>query len=109
MICLYFHFNDFFIHCFFLIGLRGTTADVVIMEEAAYINPQVFYQVIVPLMGVGGTAILGISTPDNEFNYYSNLVDLKDNYGENIFLCIRVRFIFITTLKLITVTSLYLL
>ena len=53
------------------VGLRGCTADVIILEEAAHMNPDVFRQVVVPLMGVGGTAILAISTPDDEFNYYS--------------------------------------
>jgi len=46
---------------------------------------KVFYDVIVPLMEVVGTATICISTPQDEFNFYSELVDLKDDQGRHIF------------------------
>lgn len=58
-------------------GLRGCTADVVILEEAAFIKEQIFWQIVTPLMGVKDTAVLAISTPDDEFNYYSELVNMN--------------------------------
>lgn len=45
----------------------------------------VFYEVIVPLMEVDGTATICISTPLDQFNFYSELTDLKDNKGRNVF------------------------
>jgi hypothetical protein len=57
-------------------GLRGCTADVVILEEAAHMDKQVFFQVVVPLLGVKHTAVLAISTPDDEYNYYTQLLEL---------------------------------
>lgn len=49
-----------------VLGLRGCTADIVIMEEAAHMNPEVFRVVVSPLMGVNHTAVIAISTPDDE-------------------------------------------
>jgi hypothetical protein len=60
------------------------------MEEAAHLNPQLFHQVIVPLMTVDHTALLAISSPGDEHNYYSILQDLKNQHGEPLFLNIRI-------------------
>lgn len=38
-------------------------------------NPGVFYEVVVPLLTVRFTSVLAISTPDDEFNYYSELIE----------------------------------
>ena len=44
-----------------------------------------------PLLGVSGTALLGISTPLDETNLYSELVASKDpTTGENLFRTIEV-------------------
>lgn len=67
-----------------VIGLRGCTADVVILEEAAHMDKQVFFTVVVPLLGVKHTAVLAISTPDDEFNYYTQLLEL------GLFRCIKI-------------------
>lgn len=72
------------------IGLRGATADVVILEEAAFMDKQVFFQVCVPLLGVNHTALLAISTPDDEFNFYSELFDLKRPDGKSMFKMIKI-------------------
>lgn len=45
----------------------------------------VFYEVIVPLMEVEGTATICISTPLDGFNFYSELTELKDDKGRHIF------------------------
>jgi hypothetical protein len=71
-------------------GLRGATADVVILEEAAFMDKQVFFQVCVPLMGVKQTALLAISTPDDEFNFYSELFTLKRPDGKDMFYIIKI-------------------
>jgi hypothetical protein len=78
---------------FFCVGLRGITANIVILEEAAFISPALFYEVIAPLLGVERTVVLAISTPDeSEDNYYSRLMDIKDPMEENapLFKTIRI-------------------
>jgi hypothetical protein len=56
------------------------------MEEAAFINANLFYEVIVPLIGVGGTAVIGITTPKSGINYFNELLELKDQHGHRLFL-----------------------
>ena len=73
-----------------LAGQRGCTADIIILEEAAYLKPELFHQVIVPLLTVDHTALLAISSPGDEMNYYSILQDLKNAYGDPLFLNIRI-------------------
>jgi len=66
-------------------AIRGVTTDIIIIEEASHTRPALFYNVIVPLLGVGNTVLLGIATPDNEFNFYSSLWDVRDPKGQLIF------------------------
>ena len=56
----------------------------------AFINPDCFYQVIVPLLGVSNTALLGITTPQDRFNYFSLLINLKDAHGNDLFYVIKI-------------------
>lgn len=57
-----------------------------ILEEAAFLNPKVFFEAIAPLMGNENVAVLGISTPNNEEgNYYSALLELERAPGEPLF------------------------
>ena len=70
---------------------RGVGADLIILEEAAYIDEQLFYLNVVPLLGVNDTALVGISTPPAEAgNYYLRLFDCKDQEGEDVFDVIKV-------------------
>ena len=48
-------------------------------------DPQVFYEVLVPLMEVEGTATICISTPLGQFNFYSELTEVRDENGRRIF------------------------
>lgn len=65
---------------------RGYTAKVTYMEEAAFMNASYFDKVILhQAVGVEGNSLLAISSPDDEYNYYSELVDLKDAHGEPLF------------------------
>jgi len=58
--------------------LRGVDADdLVIIDEMAYIAPDLFYEVILPLIGVKRTRILGISTPSRDtFNFFHRMTQL---------------------------------
>lgn len=65
---------------------RGYTAKITYMEEAAFMNASYFDKVILhQAVGVEGNSLLAISSPDDEYNYYSELVDLKDAHGEPLF------------------------
>eukprot|EP00854_Cymbomonas_tetramitiformis_P000169 gene169-303_t len=59
-------------------GLKGVGAKVVILEEASRLDEAVFTEVIVPLLNVRDTALLAISTPLDENNFYSTLLSMKD-------------------------------
>lgn len=67
-------------------GLRGQSPNILILEEAAFLNPRVFFEAIAPLMGNENVAVLGISTPNNdEGNYYSALLELERAPGDPLF------------------------
>lgn len=48
-------------------------------------DPQVFYEVVVPLLGLRDTAMLAISTILDPSNFYTKLVDMKDSSGKGLF------------------------
>lgn len=59
------------------------------MEEAAFMKSEVFATIVVPLLGMEKTAVLAISTPDDEYNYYTKLMDTEVN-GAPLFKTIRI-------------------
>lgn len=66
-------------------GLKGVGGKVIIMEEASRIDEQVFKEVILPLTAVQDTVLIGISTPLDENNFYSMLLDMKKPSGDLLF------------------------
>ena len=48
-----------------------------------------FKETIVPMLELTGTSLLAISTPSDEFNYYSKLVEQKDEHGKPFFKTVR--------------------
>lgn len=48
------------------------------LEEAAYIEPGFFYETVAPLMIVGNTTLLAISTLTSEINFYTRLMKMRD-------------------------------
>lgn len=57
---------------------KGTGGDIIILEEAAYIDPGFFYETVAPLLIVGNTTLLAISTLTSEINFYTRLMKMKD-------------------------------
>ncbi len=53
-------------------------------------DPGVFYEVIVPLMEVRGTATICISTPVGSWNFYTELSEVPDGKGGLLFNVIKV-------------------
>lgn len=59
---------------------------MIIIDEAAHIDPQLFYQTILPILQMKDTALLCLSSPEGDDNYYSRLLNLKDPLsGESFF------------------------
>eukprot|EP00961_Rhodomonas_salina_P147732 1988539-Rhodomonas_salina.1 len=70
---------------------KGTGGDVLILEEAAYVDPGFFYETVAPLLIVGMTTLIGISTLTSEINFYTRLFKLRDAItGAPIFLSMSV-------------------
>jgi len=56
-----------------------------VFEEFSFIPEEVFFQVILPLMQVGDTVLLGISTVVKNDNYFMQQFDLKKPDGRPLF------------------------
>ena len=70
--------------------LRGVGGQVLYLEEAAYLDLSVFYEIVVPLLEMETTALIAISTPSDSLNFYSEMFDLKDAQGDPFFRTINV-------------------
>lgn len=57
---------------------KGTGGDILILEEAAYVDPGFFYETVAPLMIVANTTLLAISTLTSEINFYTRLIKMRD-------------------------------
>lgn len=56
------------------------------MDEAAHIDPQLFYKTIVPILQMKNTALVCLSSPEGDDNYFSQLINLEDpTTGESFF------------------------
>ena len=63
----------------FLAGTtKGTGGDVIILEEAAYVDQGFFYETVAPLLLVGVTSLICISTLTSDINFYTRLFKIKD-------------------------------
>jgi hypothetical protein len=71
---------------------KGTGGDVLILEEAAYVEQGFFYETVAPLMIVGNTTLIGISTLTSEINFYTRLMRMRDPAtGLAMFTCISIQ------------------
>ena len=48
------------------------------LEEAAYVEPGFFYETVAPLMLIGNTSLIAISTLTSEVNFYTRLLRMRD-------------------------------
>jgi hypothetical protein len=49
-----------------------------VLEEAAYVDPGFFYETVAPLMLIGTTSLIAISTLREEVNFYTRLMRMRD-------------------------------
>ena len=66
-------------------GLKGVGGKVLILEEASRLDEAVFKEVVLPLLAVQDTVMLAISTPMDENNFYSVMLEMKKPNGELLF------------------------
>ena len=65
---------------------------MLILEEAAYVDPGFFYETVAPLTIVGTTTLLAISTLTSEINFYTRLIKMRDkSTGLPIFISISIK------------------
>jgi hypothetical protein len=68
------------------------SADVLYCDEAAFMNLDVFYQVIIPLFEMKRAALICISSPLDSYNFYSKLLKTRNPAtGELIFRVYQLR------------------
>ncbi len=70
--------------------VRGFHCALIIVDEAAYISPELFYEGIMPVLMQGTTALNCISTTGGRDNFYSKLLTARDEHtGLPVFHAIR--------------------
>jgi hypothetical protein len=57
---------------------KGTGGDLIVLEEAAYVDPGFFYETVAPLLLIGNTSLIAISTLTSEINFYTRLLRMRD-------------------------------
>lgn len=72
---------------------RGTGADIIIIDEAAHIDPALFYKTILPILQMKNTSLLALSSPEGNENYYSQLLGLQDDKGDPWFKVVRLEMV----------------
>jgi len=63
-----------FVYCAQVGTTKGTGGDIIILEEAAYVDQGFFYETVAPLMTIERTCFLAISTLTSEINFYTRLM-----------------------------------
>ena len=59
-------------------SLKGVSGDVIILEEAAYCDPGLVAEVVVPLLSMQQSVLLCISTILDSGNHYTKMMELVD-------------------------------
>lgn len=63
-------------------GLRGATLDLIIVDEAAYIKDEVWYEVLMPMLAIRQGKAVFISTPKGVGGYFHELYLLGQDTNE---------------------------
>ena len=71
---------------------KGTGGDIIVLEEAAYVGQGFFYETVAPLLLIGNTSLIAISTLLTEVNFYTRLMRMRDKVtGEPLFTCLSIQ------------------
>ena len=63
---------------------------MIVVDELAYVSPEFLLETVFPVLEVKDCALLGISTPLDEFNFFSKLLVLKDVNNDSFFHVVRI-------------------
>ena len=80
-----------YLKAYFCIALRGISPQLVVIDEAMFINPETLKNVILPLGTVRNTVTLFISSVKDDNCYLARLMRVKNEEGEPEILSLRVR------------------
>ena len=69
--------------------LKGVGGSIVVIEEAAYCEPQLIQEVVVPLLAMRNSVLLCISTLRESTNHYSKFFRMQARDGTPLFRCIQ--------------------
>lgn len=71
-------------------ALRGISPDIFIIDEAAFIEGELFTKIVFPVIANVNRFMLAISTPDDQGNHYSRILmtKKKDGSGRLLFPCV---------------------
>lgn len=62
------------------------------LAEAAYVNPQFFYETVAPLLSLGNASFIAISTLTSDLNFYTKLISKIDPLtNEPVFKSIQIQ------------------
>lgn len=73
--------------------LKGQGGDVIICEEAAAMDTEVFYEVVCPLLQMDAACLICISTVRGGQNFFSALMQMRNARGEPVFECITMKLV----------------
>lgn len=71
------------------LGGRGMQPDLLILEEAAFIRPIIYEQVVVPMFVHNRRAVIAISSPDRSGGIFASLFNMKFKDGTPIFISLK--------------------
>jgi hypothetical protein len=64
---------------------RGFQAHLIILEEAAYIDEEIYKNVILPLKSNAYLGTVAITTPANDLNWFSYFDGIRDEDGKKVY------------------------
>ena len=71
-------------------GNKGVSFDIAVLEEASRIDKGILHEVIAPMMKVGNSVLIALSTHLGESNYYTKLFESNHPATKRLFLRLRV-------------------
>lgn len=65
--------------------LKGTSGDIIILEEAAQLDPELLFEVVAPLYQIDRATMIGITTIRERTNFLTKMMHMKNEHGEMVF------------------------
>lgn len=62
---------------------RGVSADILAIDEAGHMSAEMFQVACIPLLLIKNTVMVAITTPGPEYDYFAEIMDIKNEAGES--------------------------